>query len=155
MDPKFSGLGTRHEALYTRLLGYTVAHDTAGLIPANAIALCGRGIYKRNRVLADLVAAGLILESTDHPGAFVFPISWQKYQQSSGYLHPNASPITKESPGGGRSLVRAGEEKRREEKISSREDRNTTGPVLMNLDGMMHELRNGQWEQINGKAPST
>jgi hypothetical protein len=121
------------------------------LIPANALALCGRRIYNRRKILADLVEAGLLVESPSNPGSYLFPISWHKYQKSDVESNIETAGQGMRSHVGGR----ASEEKRREEKRSSIEDRNTTGPVKMNLDGMMHELRNGQWEQVNGSAPST
>jgi hypothetical protein len=147
-DPKWHGLGPMHEALWIRLLAYTVEHHTDGFIPANAISLCGRGFRGRERLISDLVEAGLLVRPEAPSASLVHPLcfssAWLVFQQRS-----TSAPI---SPGQGTSLVRAGLEKRREEKISSVEDRNTTGPVLMNLDGMMHELRNGQWEQVNGSA---
>ena len=80
-DPKFDGLGTAHEAFYVRLLGYTRQHGTAGFISANAIALCGRRIYNRDKVLADLVKAGLIEACPAEPLPYRFPDSWRKVQR--------------------------------------------------------------------------
>lgn len=102
-DPKWKGLGATHEAFYVRLLGYTRKWNTGGFIPADAIALCGRRIYNRDKVLADLVDAGLL--TTEDQG-YAFPKAWRKYSaRHDGSSHQSAGQ-------GGRSCA-GGEEKRR------------------------------------------
>jgi len=106
LDPKWKGLGSSHEAFYVRLLGYTRKWDTDGFIPANAIALCGRRIYNRDKVLGELVKAGLLEECPDDSSAYVFPKSWRKYSAS---IDQSSNKIAGQ---GGRSRG-GGEEKRR------------------------------------------
>lgn len=135
MDPKFSGLGTRHEALYARLLGYTVAHDTDGLIPANAVALCGRGIYKREETLQDLISAGLLQDAP-----LSFPDSWQKYQR-----------LSKESAGQKPALGRRGEEKRRVY-IDQLEDQLAPGELVEVKDPRLSAVLDRLAHKMNGSS---
>ena len=114
-DPKWKGLGATHEALYVRLLGYTRKFDTAGFIPANAIALCGRRIYKRDRVLADLVNAGLLKRAEDDSSTYLFPDSWHKYSESPARVQREFTQSNHETAGQRRRSCAHGEEKRRED----------------------------------------
>jgi len=83
MDPKFNGLGPTHEAFYIRLLGYSVEHHTDGLIHANAIALCGRGIRNRDKLLDEMVAAGLLVRREgDTSAPLGFTEAWYRWQTS-------------------------------------------------------------------------
>lgn len=99
MDPKFSGLTLTHKGLYASLLGYARYNGTGGFIPADAIALCGRGARNRDKLVTDLVNAGLLV-TTDVGTSF--PHSYYKW--SSKAL---------KSPGQGGSSRAREEDKRR------------------------------------------
>jgi hypothetical protein len=124
-DPKWKGLGTTHEALYVRLLGYTRKWDTDGFIPGAAVALCGRKVYGRDRVIADLVEHGLLERSDTEDGALVFPKSWHKF---SAKHDTSSHQIAGQD---GRSQARR-EEKRRDRYIYP--DRSTLAPERMRPD---------------------
>lgn len=136
-DPKFNGLGPMHEALYVRLLAYTVEHDTDGLIPANAVALCGRRIYNREKVLEDLIHAGLILPPEPESTSYLFPISWYKYQKSKA--------ISNIESAGQEGSSRAGVQEERRGDISNRTS-SSRAPRRMTATRLFEA---GQWKTWN------
>lgn len=169
LDPKFQGLGTTHEAFYVRLLGYTRKWDTDGFIPASAIALCGRRIYNRDKVLADLVKAGLLEPSPDDSSALVFPKSWAKYSMKhDASKHQSAGQGGSSREGG--VVKRSREKKDLDLAISNTPrargsdngnadserwaaimaDLSGSKPVL--IDGQLCTRQGSDWIPINGKA---
>jgi hypothetical protein len=83
-DPKMAGLPVQAEALYVRLLAYTVEHETDGHIPKAALGDIGRGIYGAKKYLAMLLPMELILTCQCTPECtYQFPPNaWRKWQES-------------------------------------------------------------------------
>lgn len=138
LDPKFDGLGVSHEALYMRLLGYTRHFETDAFIPAAAIAYCGRRIYNRDKVLADLVEHGLIEVSTAEGMPYRFPNAWHNY---SAMKVNNA----------GQGAARAGgrEDKNRRSLYNSGSSSLAQGPVRM-IHGVPHKhIAGSGWVKVS------
>lgn len=138
-DPKWRGLTLGHEILWIRLLAYTVEHTTDGLIPVHAVSLCGRSVRNRERVVADLVAAGLLeAREADLVHPLCFPSAWAVYQYGTA--------SAKESPGQRPAFGRTQGEERR---VYKEEEDGSTLPVRLDIDGVVMEMRDGQWTETD------
>lgn len=136
LDPKFSGLGVAHEGLWHRLLGYCRYFDTDGIVTADAIALCGRKVRNRDKLIADLVNAGLLV-TTD--GTTRFPQSYYKWDTK---VHQSA--------GQGSARERAREDKNRRSLYNQRSSSLAPGPVRI-IDGSPHKHYPGTgWVRVDG-----
>jgi hypothetical protein len=153
-DPKFNGLGPMHEAFYVRLLGYTVEHHTDGLIHANAIALCGRGMRNRKKLLADLVNAGLLVEKEDASIPLAFPAVWHQYQSSAHAVsHQRTSSEHQTAGQAARSRAGAKEERRGEMYLEELEDSLAQAmEAPEDMQGVLGRIHQMKWGKTNGSA---
>lgn len=137
LDPKFDGLGIAHNGMYTRLLGYCRHFDTDGIVTADAIALCGRKVRNRDKLIADLVHAGLLV-TTD--GTLRFPQSYYKWDTKA---HQSAGQA-------GFSRAHGEDKIRRSLYKTTGSSSLAPGPVRM-IDGSPHKHYPGTgWVRIDG-----
>lgn len=140
LDPKFDGLGVAHNGMYTRLLGYCRYFDTDGIITADAIALCGRRVRNRDKLIADLVKAGLLV-TTD--GTLRFPQSYYNWD-AKGH----------QSPGQGQRSRARGEEERRRSLYNQGPSTLAPAPSLMQneLGEVFRFMQGSGWVKDHGHS---
>ena len=123
-DPKILAVSAHAELLYVRLIAYTVAHETDGVVPMDCLQLCSRRVRNVRALVQELCLSHALVVQQD--GTISFPLeTWKRWQepkklagQGREERRPRAGAGERRAAGECADLL---EEKRREERTSTLE----------------------------------